>query len=359
MPAVRPYPSLSRLFAGLLCLLPATGHAIDLIPDFLFGGGDTGEEGRPLWEAGNEYVRVIPREEDAPANQHPVTLSVAELATALGALQYNRDAGLLERAGSVPLFVPSQVSNLANLLARGLPTLTPDEEIAFALIGLHQGTFAKERMAIAGRIFYLENRLNIVLGDVHKEMRVAANKRAVITGEMSDEVDLRMEPIRIGRRAKERDLKHRVTGPQGLEFATTARGKPRGDWLKLDLSTLAADVAKQQNRLPAGLEEERVRMQRETQQMAVERRQMREEMARMRKEMRGVGGGEPGDASGAAAGGAAAGGAAAGGAAAGGAAADGGGSLERRLERLKSLRDKGLVSDDEYARKRDEILGEL
>lgn len=342
MPCVRPVRSFSRLFACLLCLLPAAGHAIDLLPDFLFGGDDTGKDGRPLWEAGNEYVRVIPREEGAPPNQHPVTLSVAELATALGSLQYNRDPGLLERAGSVPLFVPSQVSNLANVLARGLPTLTADEEIAFALIGLHQGTFARERMAIAGRVFYVEDRLNIVLGDVHKEMRVAANKRVMTTGEMSDDIDLRMDPFRIGRRAKERELKHRITGPKGVEFATTGRGKPRGDWLKLDLATVAAELVKQQNRLPAGLEDERVRMQREAQQMAVERRQMREEMARMRKEMRATG-----EATGE------------GGAAATGGGGSGGGSLEQRLERLKALRDKGLVSDDEYARKRDEILGEL
>jgi hypothetical protein len=343
MSPVRPSPSACRLLVCLLCLglAPAPGHAIDLLPDFLFGGGgdDTGKDGRPLWEAGNEYIRVIPREEGAPPNQHPVTLSVAELTAALSALQYNRDPGLLERVGAVPLFVPSQVSNLANVLARGMPTLTPDEEIAFALIGLHQGTFAKERMAIAGRIFHADNRLNIVLGDVHKEMRVAANKRVMTTGEMTDDIDLRMEPFRIGRRARERDLKHRVTGPQGLEFATTGRGKPRGDWLRLDLATLAAEATKQQSRLPAGLEEERVRLQREAQQMAVERRQMREEMARMRKELRTGGAGEAGNGSGGGDG--------------------GGGSVEQRLKRLESLREKGLVSDDEYSRKRDEILSEL
>jgi len=338
MPSSWSLPHASRLLACLLGMLPVAAHPIDLLPDFLFGGDDRAEGGRPLWEAGNEYVRVIPREKDAAPNQHPVTLSVAELTTALGALEYNRDAGLLKRAGSVPLFVPSQVSNLANILARGMPTLTPDEDIAFALIGMHESTFARERKAIAGRIFYAEDRLNIVLGDVHKEMRVAANKRVMTTGEMSDDVDLRTDPIRIGRRAKERDLQHRVAGPKGLEFATTGRGKPRGDWLKLDLATLAEEVTKQQKRLPAGLEEERGRMQRETQQMAAERRQMREEMARMRKEMRG-GGGDGG-----------------GGGERGSVA---GGSVEKRLERLESLREKGLLSEAEYARKRDEILSEL
>jgi len=321
----------ARLFASLLACLPVAGaQAIDLIPDF-FGGGDSDKGGRVLWEAGDQYVKVVPREKDSLPNQHPVTLSVAEVATALGALQYNRDPGLLSREDAVPLFVPSEVNDLANVIARGMPELGPDDDLAFVVIGLHRSTFAKERMGVSGRLFYADGRLNIVLGDVHKPLRVAPNKRIATTGEMSDDIDLRIDPFRIGRREKKRELDHRVTGPKGLEFASNDRGTPRGDWLKLDLPTLAAAVLREENKLPAGLEEERVRMQREAQKLAVERRQMREEMARMRKDMQQGGGG----------------------------GAAGGESVEARLERLEGLHEKGLVSDEEYARKRDQILGEL
>jgi hypothetical protein len=327
--------SLSRVIVCLLALLLVTGpatdaRAIDLIPDF-FGGKDSADDGKTLWKAGHQYVKVVPREKDSTPNQHPVTLSVAELATALGALQYNSEPGLLSRGDASPLFVASEVNDLANVLARAMPELGPDEDLAFVVIGLHRSTFARERMGVSGRIFYAGDRLNIVLGEVHKPLRVAANKRIATTGEMTDDIDLRVDPFKIGRRAKSRSLKHRITGPKGLDFATTDRGTPREDWLRLDLGTLSAEVLREENKLPAGLEEERVRMQREAQKMAIERRQMREEMARMRKDMQG------GPAGSTAA----------------------GGSVEARLEQLEGLREKGLVSEQEYARKRDEILGEL
>lgn len=325
----------SHLLRALLVVLlsvsaTASVQAIDLIPDWFNGDDEEPVSGDTLWQAGKQYIKLVPREAEAAPNQHPVTLPVADLVEALGAIQYNRDSGLLSREDAVPLFVPSEVNDLSNVLARGLANATPEQDIAFVVIGLHSSIIAKERMAIGGRVFYANGRLNIVLGDVQKPLKVAPNKAAQVTGEVSSDIDLRLEPIEIGRRAKARSLKYRVTGPKGLEFVPNDRGTPREDWLALDLPTLAAAAARERSGVTEGMEVERRKMQAEAQKLSLERRQMREEMARMRKEMKSG--------------------------AAGGDAVE---SPEARLERLDGLLEKGLISEEEYAAKRSAILGEL
>lgn len=318
-------------WCGLLCLSLGVGPAaaIDLIPDW-FDGDDAEEvEGDFIWKAGKQYIKFVPRESSAPANEHPIALKVGDVAAALSALQYDRDPGLLSREEGVSLFVASEVSDLSNGIVRGLAAASPDQDLAFVLVGLHSSTFAKERMAIGGRVFYVGGKLNIVLGDVHKPLKVAPNKAATTTGEVSTDIDLRLEPIQIGEREDARSLKERVTGPKGLEFVANERGTPREDWLVLDLNALVAAQERARSGLTEGMEAERRKMQAEAQKLAIERRQMREEMARMRKEIKS-GGGE--------------------------ATAE---SLEERLKKLDALKEKGLISEKEYTAKRDAILSEI
>ena len=105
--------------------------------------------------------------------------------------------------------------------------------------------------------------------------------------------------------------------------------KTRRDWIEIDLEQAAsmylaekAQEAPQETVTSAAMQAEAARMARE-------RREMRLELAKMRKEMKSSNGGDSGQ------------------------------TIEQRLMTLQDLRDKELISAEEYQQKREQILGEI
>ncbi|MDZ7736952.1 MAG: SHOCT domain-containing protein [Gammaproteobacteria bacterium] len=77
-------------------------------------------------------------------------------------------------------------------------------------------------------------------------------------------------------------------------------------------------------------------MRLEAARMKKEQRELKLEMARMREQMKSLGEGGGGEAG-----------------------AAGGKTVEERMATLDKLREEGLISDEEYAAKREEILGDI
>lgn len=318
--------------AGCLAAAPALAPAIDLIPDLnLFGGSEP--EGTYLFEGGRQFVKLVQQEsrEGAPRtpNDHPAELTPVQMRTVLEAITIQHVGGIInEKREALPLFSAGELSTLSTALARGLERAKPEEEIIFVVGGAHQGLVSKEHKGSSGRVFYQAGKLNLILGDVHRAMESKEQKkRNMAAGCGGCPIDERIDPFRIASRYKAGKLPEPVTLITGLDFGKV-NDKTRGDWLILDVPKVIAAIEKEKNKLSPSAEKERRQARLDAARAAAERRQMREEMARMRKEMQ----------------------------ARDGASAT---SLEERLSTLDQLRDKGLVSGEEYERRRQEILNDI
>jgi hypothetical protein len=338
-------------------------------------------EGRSLYEGDDQYIRLVPQDlgrvASPPHNDHPVQLPAEDIELALRQIAVRRSAGLFANAGEpIPLFTAAEAKLLGLHLADGLYRARPTEDIVFAVSGLYEGTLlglGKERRSTAGRVFFLEGRLHLIVGDL---LRGIVRGREVDVGMTSNRVDRRLFPHQPGERAEALKQEGRILLGPGMEYVTPGDTQ-REDWLALDLPQVVAAarhkaVPKEVAEETARVHEESAQVREEAAKAGLERRQMLLEMARMRKKMQdmeqggggagsggaGAGGANPGVAGAAAAGASA--GAGGAGAGAGGAGAEGvAGTAEARLRRLDDLKAKGLVSPAEYAERRRAILNEL
>jgi len=327
--AAAPFRWWPLLLAGLVaCGLAPAAAALDLIPDFLQGR----DKGRAVFEGRDQYVRVVPQDElpgggQPPPNDHPVRVEPAELADVLAAITLWKEGGLFDGADQeLKLFTGAQASFLGRNLAKGLAEARPGEDVTFAVVGLVEAfVVAKDKRSTAGRVFYRDGKLNLIIGDMHRGY--SYGKELDASG-VEQGVDRRIYPHVVGRRAKAKSLPARMMTLEGMSLREQGGGR-RGDWLVIDLAVAVA--AAKREALPEGVAEEQQRLKEEAAKLAVERRQMREEMARLRKRVEEMG-------------------------------ESGGGSvesLEERLAKLDALRSKQLITDDEYREKRSEILNDI
>lgn len=313
----------------LLLSLGASAQAIDLLPNLnIFGGRD---EGRVIFEGGDQFVKLVAAEEDGAGrpNDHPVQLTTDDIRTVFKALEFEKAGGLFEEGiKNIPLFVPSEIALLAAKLPQAFAEAEPSEDIIFVVEGRHAGSFAKERMAVAGRMFFVDGKLNLILGDVHKRFTAeGAAKGAAMAagcGDCADNVVIAKERFVTGSRKKEAKLELPWAPVQGIDSVRASDGQRRKDWLEMDMGKVVALIRRQEREKAVP---ESVR--REAQELSLERRRMREEMARMRKEMQSINQG-PAEK-----------------------------SLEERLVTLDDLKARGLLTEEEYQAKRREILNDI
>lgn len=297
----------------------------------LFGLFGSGDDGRAVWEGSDQFVRIVPQDQGragpTPPNDHPVELDAETLRKVLASITLWREGGFFDVAGepeTVTLFNEHQASLLGRKLAEAFAEAGPEEDVTFAVMGLQSKlVVAREKYSTAGRAFYKDGRLNLIIGDMHRTYEYGKEKD--ITG-IEQGVDRRRYPHRPGARAKARSHEARIMNTEGIAFHEEG-GELRGDWIEIDLERALA--AAEQRAVPDEIARETQKVKEEAAKLAIERRQMREELARLRKQMEKVQQG--GD----------------------------GGSVEERLARLETLREKDLISEEEYRIKRQAILDEI
>jgi hypothetical protein len=279
-----------------------------------------------LWESGlNLYIKITEQDDKAIPNQHPVTLDAKEITNALNSMEI-LEKRLVSEDEQKTLFTFQQATLLGQYLASGLQKANPDEDIVFALVSNKTSyVVMKDTYYMAGRAFYANDRLNIIIGDYDKEQdkfreRVEASHGN--TGGIQYFFDN-------GNRSKSSKFKHAVLTKDGIDNYKDG-SQLRRNWFVIDVKQ-ASDAyiaAVEANRKPDPNEANAELIRQESARIAKERREMRLEMARMRKEM-----------------------------------SENQGSsnlpVEERLKQLDELKDKGLISGDEYDIKRKEILSDI
>jgi len=299
-----------------------------LVPPVFAGGLIGGDSGEMIWKSGaNRYIKLV-KQENARfgANDHPVELDAKDIRFALEAITLSKDGLLAEKTEA--LFSQRQAALLGENLATGLKNAGPDQDIVFVLEkSVPQFIFMTEQVFVAGRTFYKDGKLNIIIGDYNmfrsEELERVYDSSGQLgapytfnhgyRGENANKVKGKFEP---------------VAGIQNMILGN----KVRNDWFVIDVQTAAqAFLAKRNQDNRSGgqaVDDKAIRL--EAARLAKERRELRMEMARMRKEIQESSSGNNNNL-----------------------------SIEERLARLDELRQKDLITADEYEQKRNEILNDI
>ena len=328
MPSASPQLRRNPLFIALCLLLAALvmprAEAIDLVPD-LFKKEVINSE---IWREQEQYVALAPQGEGALPNKHPVSLDVSDVRDALKSVQLWQGGGLLRDEKSGPLMTKAQTEVLARYIAEALARAKPQEDAVFAVRGYAEIAFdtLKEREWTSGRAFFVDGKLNIIIGAYQLRKDRGKRNAEAAWGVLNDYSDLKFDTG--SRKSASTKMPGRVVSTAGVTIAGGADAS-RPDWLQLDIAKAAK--AYREGLIP---EEDKARDQKAQQDAArltLERREMREEMARLRQELKAM-------------------------------KANGGGagpSAEERLKTLLDLKTKKLITDEEYQKRRSQILGEL
>jgi Short C-terminal domain len=253
-----------------------------------------------LWSGDDQWVKI--EQQDDPAavpNDHPAQLGTEAITNALGALQVrlvDPDTGTESHR---PVFTRDELGNLTPQVASGLAKAGPRQDVTFSTIGSHAfapGGLLKDLGVNAGRVFYEDGRLNVIFGELQSNYR-----KKNVYGQRSED----FTPRRQGSRSKATQQKLILAARPGLEFHSTNDGDTRNDWVVIDTAVARSEVLAAPAPVP--------------------------------------------DASTAPA------------AAAESASKTGASDadLEQRLRKLKELKDKGLISEEAYRAKMQELLSEL
>ena len=283
-----------------------------------------------LWESGqNLYIKLSKQDKSAsgktPQNSHPIELKKEDVGDALLLLELwdkdYYDEGVAER-----VFTVQQARLLAEHISGGLRIADVNQDIVFAIVGRKKGSLGTaETVYTAGRAFYLDGMLNIILGDWDRPPD--RGKEVAYAGTATTKPKYFFT---LGKRKKASSmLDKNILKVDGIENAKV-EGKTRKDWFRLNLEKTkqVAILSKENKRKKSKEYKQEKLLKDEAAKLAKERREIRLEMARMRKEM------EAGSKSESL-------------------------SVKERLQKLLELKEKNLITDAEYKKKRTDILNDI
>lgn len=284
-----------------------------------------------LWKSGPvQYIGYA--EQDTArqgANDHPAELDPRQIAAALEALQFRSEDFFATDDELEPVFSLAQARRLAEQLARGLKRAEPDQDIIFALEkNVTKLLVLTDQVIVSGRAFFKDGKLNIIIGDYDKYRNDELERVYDSSGQVVPYF------FNHGSRTDSSgNVKGNLANIPGIDNKVV-NNNPRQDWFVIDVRQAATAVAEQRREAEQGGGPDSAatrQMRLEAARMKKEQRELKLEMARMREQMKSMNGSGSAD----------------------------GKTVEERMATLDKLRDEGLISEEEYAAKREEILGDI
>ena len=354
--AGRNWHYLLKVTPVLFALLTVNTYAVDLMAPFRGLKGLFGDEDNVVvWQGQGQYIKIVEQDWDrdhkrAPKNDHPASISAPHIAVVLASLQAWRPEDSPESDRSVPLFTNEEVSLFSPMLADALTKAGPKQDVVFAFAGIHDDFSSDRNRTTAGRMFMNEGLLNIIFGDILQP-----------TDGDADDISHYAKPHRAGKRMEPTSRDIVVNIGLGIRHYTVFE-RPRVDWIMIDVPAMIAAYRGPEIITPAPVVSVTTPA---GDPLSKENRKLREELARLRKENAGstapaqaavalpqIGNTQaapfnadvsanrqisPPAVTAAPA------------------AAD----VQGRLQLLKELHDKGLITDQEYDAKRKEIVDQI
>ncbi len=310
------------LILALLASFAGEAGALDLLPGLF----SKDKVKATIWEQNEQFAQLVLIEKKAPPNDHPVALDPIDVEQALSSLQLWIEGGVLRNEESIAVYPRKQAAMITPYIVEGLNKAAPDEDFTFNIRGYSDAmlSFVKVREWTTGRVFYREGKLNLIIGEHRKQIDKGKKN---VEGSFGVVDDFRDVHFQIGSRNHEGKMEGRIVTTNGVELGGDGS---RPDWVMIDVAKAA--LAYREAQVPSSVRKEELKAKAAAARLTLERRQMREEMARMRKElqdMQGSSGGQSLE------------------------------TLEQRLDKLQQLKDKGLISNDDFSRRKQAILDEI
>jgi len=239
-------------------------------------------------------------------NDQPVTIEPADLVATFAKLPVYESKAATE---TVPLFDKDAARRLSFPLSVALGRATADQDILFAIEVLQKASIlGYNPVSVAGRAFYQSQRLHVIIGELHVST-VSPEYKSYPIGYPT--LDRRLHPHQTGGRSQESryDSAAYFEAGDGVSLFEH-NGTVRNDWLILNVGALASSgepAGTAPRRAPAAIAEGSA--------------------------LKRAGAGQAEDSVPL--------------------------SIEQRLQRLKHLRERDLITDQEYERKRNEMLDQL
>jgi hypothetical protein len=141
--------------------------------------GSARETGKTVWQQSDQYVKIEKQDSlpdvEVKANCHPIDISVGRLRNMLDSIKVRSS----EEGKPTELFTDDELKTLSAQIHTGLVSAGPDEDITFATIGHHAALagLLKQRMITLGRVFCQGGEINIIFGDVLREVNEKEDRR--------------------------------------------------------------------------------------------------------------------------------------------------------------------------------------
>jgi len=184
-----------------------------------------------LWSGNDQWVKIEPQDDPAASpNTHPAQLDAEAITNALGALQVrivDPDTGTESQR---PVFTRDELGNLAPQVASGLAKSGPQQDVTFSTIGSHSlatGGLMKDPGVNAGRVFYQGGKLNVIFGELQSNYR-----KKNVYGQRNED----FTPRRQGSRSKAAKQKWTLATRPGVEIHLANDGGIRNDWVAIDIA---------------------------------------------------------------------------------------------------------------------------
>lgn len=305
-------------------------------------GGNKPEISSVIWKHREQFVRIESQDRGnvtPPPNDHPASLSAEQIRNMLGSLDVQFEA----KQKPAPVFTLKELEILADAISTGLTQAGPREDVTFAIAGIHRDliSFSKDRSISTYRVFMENGKFNLIIGTLHEEY--------------IENTEWRMYPLIPGSRKytppnpRRRIVTWKIMPEAGLE-TKTIDGRERHDWLVLNTdpqlwkSALAEkkeakETAKEAFREASQVREESAQLEMQQQQMQKELQEMKQTIEQMKQ--------TPATSTPAPV------------AAPAPAAPAGLDKIEQRLQILQRLKEKGLINEQEFRAKKQEILDSI
>ena len=256
---------------------------------------------KTVWHSGQQNVKIERQDLKGSApNDQPIVLAPDQVRNALASLEVR----MKPSAKPVPVFTNPEIDVLETHITEALAQAGPNEDVNFSIIGQRKAVYglAKERKITSGRVFYRDGKLNVIFGSMVEDIGQydGVSAKPITTAKLSGP-GMRSKPV-----------SHTWVlelGPY-MQFHPDA-GRYRTDWIEVDLAAVAAAEA-------LGLQEKAREEAKEAARQAVSPEQTTSAPAGKASK-----------------------------------------TVEERLRMLDDLKDKKLITDEEYKAKRAEILKDL
>ena len=208
--------------------------------------------GKIVWQVEEQFVSLVPQDGSAitPENDHPATVPVDTLAEMLYVISISEKRSRFSFGGKkadigAPLFSEYEIEVLSGIFVEALKSASPQQDILFRIHGGKEqlGGLTKRKTINTGRAFWRDNRLHIIFGEVH-----GGDKTKWIYGQKQEDTYER----KFGSRTAESDRVKVVFAPvPGITQYKDTDDKIRLDWITIDPDIVLGKTPATQQPTPA------------------------------------------------------------------------------------------------------------